>query len=376
MDRQLKEQEEVTAAIQQSNNALRRQVENLQQPPSVHNVSQPSNAPVKAQNDTPRTLQHAQQQQPMKPGEWVDGGGAPYGMSRGASVVDGNVAYFMHWNGRIYAYTIHPDLSRTWSELPRTPCKYSSLAVVRSLVTAIGGVHRSSYTRSYENKLYSILNDGDTWMETFPPMPTKRCDTSAVSTKYHLIVAGGDQGRGKFLNKVEVMDIQTLAWSAAPSLPHPCTAASATICGDSLYLLGGYDKDNCCTKSALTCSLTSLLQSCSEVSSHSVWNSIADAPLYKATCVAVDGELLAIGGQGDENKAKSDIYKYVPTSDSWKLVTNMPTPRFRCLVAVFPSREIVVVGGQIRQIQRNSADQSLFQVYVRDSNKVEIIMYK
>ena len=360
LDKQLKEQEEITATIQQSNNALRRQVENLQQQPS--------------DNNTPRTLQHAQQQ-PMKPGEWVDGGRAPFGMHRGASVVDGNVAYFMHWNGRIYAYVMHPDSSHPWSELPRTPCKYSSLAVVRGVLTAIGGAHRSACSH-YENKLYSMLYDGDAWMEMFPPMPTKRCSTSAVSTQQHLVVAGGNQGEGCRLNKVEVMDIQTLAWSVVASLPHPYNNASATIYGDSLYMLGGFSKDGC-TSSVLTCSLTSLLQSRScEVSSDSdsVWKSIADAPVYMATCVAVDGELLAIGGEDENDKNKSDVYKYIPMSDSWRLVTNMPTARHQCFVAVFPSRQIVVVGGQIRQVHRSKWGEP--PDYFRDSSKVEKIMYK
>ena len=367
LDKQLKEQEEITAAIQQSNNALRRQVEKLQQQPSV---SQPSNVAIKALNDTLRTLQHAQQER-MKPGEWVDGGRAPYGMIRGSSVVDGTVAYFMHWNGRIYAYTMHPNSSHTWSELPQTPFKYSSLSIVRGVLIAIGGQHRSSYAH-YENKLYSILNDGDTWMEMFPPMPTKRCSTSAVSTKRHLIVAGGEQGQGHCLNKVEVMDIRTLAWSLAASLPHPYNNASATICGNRLYMLGGVNKDNLCTKSVLTCSLTRLLQSRSETSSHPVWKSIADTPLYRATCVAVDGELLAIGGEDDEDENKSDVYKYIPMSNSWRLVTNMPTPRHFCLVAVFPSREIVVVGGQIRQVHRSGLGKP--PNYFRYSTKVENIM--
>ena len=74
-------------------------------------------------------------------------------------------------------------------------------------------------------------------------MPTKRYTTAAITTKHHLIVAGGKSGRSNYLNTctVEVMDIQTLVWSTAASLPHPYSRLSAAICGDHLYMLGGWD---------------------------------------------------------------------------------------------------------------------------------------
>ena len=51
-------------------------------------------------------------------------------------------------------------------------------------------------------------------------MPTKQSHTAAVTTKQHLIVAGGDSGLNP-QDTVEVMDVQTLVWSTAASLPHP-----------------------------------------------------------------------------------------------------------------------------------------------------------
>ena len=50
------------------------------------------------------SLQHVHHQEPCPPtkqikvGEWRDRGSAPYAMVRGAAVVDGNVAYFIHCN--------------------------------------------------------------------------------------------------------------------------------------------------------------------------------------------------------------------------------------------------------------------------------------
>ena len=74
------------------------------------------------------------------------------------------------------------------------------------------------------------------------------------------------------------------------------------------------------TKSVLTCSLPKLLQSCSEIiSSDSVWCRITDIPVYSTTCVAISGELVAVGGRDAEGKTTSAVYKYNPTTDSWDI---------------------------------------------------------
>ena len=56
------------------------------------------------------------------------------------------------------------------------------------------------------NKLVSIVTDADKkWVRHFPPMPTKRHSTNAVTTNQYLIVGGGER-RSVLRNTVEVMD--------------------------------------------------------------------------------------------------------------------------------------------------------------------------
>ena len=172
-------------------------------------------------------------------------------------------------------------------------------------------------------------------------MPIKRANTTAVISKEHLIVAGGAYGLSGTdkLNTVKVMDTRSLVWSTVASLPHPYSFASGTICGDQLYMLGGADgKGN--TKSVLTCSLTELLQSSSS-SSLIIWHRVVDAPAYLSTCAAVNGELLAVGGCDEDWKPSSAIHKYNPTTNSWDLISNMPTARWCSLVAVLQTNEMV-----------------------------------
>ena len=83
--------------------------------------------------------------------------------------------------------------------------------------------------------------------------------TVTVSTGKALVVAGGYGEEYATLATVEVMDTDTLQWSTASSLPHPLSDATATVCGDRVYLGGGWDEHGYSTKSVFTCSLSALL---------------------------------------------------------------------------------------------------------------------
>ena len=358
LNQKLEEQEQVTVEFQQTNHDLQREVEQLQeqlsrQPPP--DTKQPQTLPQPVPVDQAvrargRQLQKDQvrQRQPLRPStkeldiyDWNEKGRAPTEMARGGvgAVVCGNTAYFMNWKGETYAYD---SVLKRWSELPRCPFCYSSLAVVRDLVTAIGGEKNGAS----QNKLFIIIQDGVStkWEEHFPAMPTKRSSTCTVSTSEHLVVAGGVLRRSIHSDKVEVMNFETLAWSTAASLPHPYSRASATICGDQLYMLGGHSKESTNTFSVFTCSLTRLMQSCDNPV-HSVWNQITNSPVSYSSCATVDGELVAVGGEDAEYKTTTAVYKYSQETNSWEPISKMPTPRNLCLVAVLPFNQLMVVGG-------------------------------
>jgi N-acetylneuraminic acid mutarotase len=330
-------------------------VEQLQQQLSQQSLKPPQPPPPSQAQVRGRQLQEreSRKQLPVQPSlqvdhkphphrvrkmilNWRDGGKAPFKMNRGAAVVDGNVAYFMHWDGKVCSYNVS---CKKWSKLPEYPYQFSSLAVVNGQVTAIGGCKEFVDKDTYTNKVLSLPG----YKEVFPAMPTKRRGTTAVTSKDHLIVAGGSIGVDR-LNTVEVMDTKKLIWSIVASLPHSYSNTSMTICGDQLNMLGGYD-GNDRTKSVLTCSLTELLQSSS---SSSIWHRVADAPACLSTCAAVNGELLAVGGCNKDVKPSSAVQKYDPITNSWDLISIMPTARWYSLVAVLPTNEIMVVGGSIK----------------------------
>ena len=273
---------------------------------------------------------------------WKEEGKAPTKMSRGSAVTHGNIAYFMNGYGKTYSYDL---ASKRWGDLPQYPFQDGGLVVINDQLTAIGGCKDNFNKDSYTNKLLTLCGNWirKHWANVFPPMTTKRRLVTTVTARQHLIVAGGSIGplNDDSIATVEVMDIQTLVWSTAASLPHPYCKASAAVCGDSMYILGGYDYFEE-RKSVLACSLTELLQSSS---SSQAWHRVGDTPAYGSNGAVVNGELLAVGGRDVEGKAVATVYKYNSTTNSWDMISEMPTARFNCFVSVLPNNKMVVVGG-------------------------------
>ena len=284
--------------------------------------------------------------------KWRDGGKAPRKMYGEVAAVDGNVAYFRPedlMSRRVYAYN---SATNRWSELPECPNYGFSLAVVNSFLTAIGG-------KTPDHKVTdSLLSLSDNkWTEKFPPMPTKHWVITVVCSGKSLVVAGGIGERDKELETVEVMDTEILQWSTASSLPHPLSQATAVCCGDQVCMLGGFGESGP-SKSVFTCSLTALLQSCQPQSlgprqrsaGSKVWHQLADTPVILSACTSLNEQLLAVGGDYSDDKTTNTIHMYNPTTNSWKAISHMTTPRRQCLVVVLPHNELMVVGGDAPKI--------------------------
>ena len=292
---------------------------------------------------------------------WRDGGRAPREMYGEAAAVNGSVAYFQPGQHTVLAYD---SVKNNWSELPWCPNHDFSLAVVNKLVTAIGGrTPKGDYTSS----LLSLTDKK--WTKQFPPMPTKRWCTAVVCSGRSLVVAGGEGEGGKELSTVEVMDTETLQWSTASSLPHLLSQATATLCGDQVYMLGGWEHNGKSSKSVFTCSLAALLQSCqsksgslgarmktlSLASRPKVWHQLPDTPVTHSTCASLHGQLLAVGGRDSDKACTTAIHTYNTATNSWEIVSRMATPRSSCLVAVLPRNELMVVGGYTTRTEQTDS---------------------
>ena len=251
----------------------------------------------------------------------------------------------------------------SWSQLPECPHRNFSIAVVNGSFIAIGGYFMYDsggpvavgFRRIDTNVLLSLDTARNLWIQQLPLMPTKRSDTTALTTTSALIVVGGQacvaNSSASPLSTVEVMNTDTLAWSTAANLPPQLTrhSISATVCENNLYLFG--------VKHIFTCSLADLLGSCGDPKSKKkplsdeVWNSFADLPVTESTGVSIHGRLLAVGGmiseEGGVYRSKA-VFVYQPHKNSWEPISYMNAPRMSCSVAPLNhDGQIVVVGGNV-----------------------------
>ena len=288
-------------------------------------------------------------------------------------------AYFLPANSRkIYAYNTCVAHSQ-WSFFATCPYFGSSLAVANHHLTTVGGKRACAgtgyryslntiegYESSYTDKLCSITEKQDgskMWVEKFPAMPTKRAFTTALNTKTTLIVAGGVGG--DILRTVEILNIETLQWLIARDLPQPMWAASATICGNNMYILGGRDRDGSGLSTAYVCSLKDLHlpENCKSPSLTSrftdwikpaakhppmnVWIQLSNIPVTLATCVSVHCHLVAVGGKKSDNTPTPRLHMYDDTVSKWISVgQGMPAAQYSSFVLGDTDNTMIVVGGK------------------------------
>ena len=278
---------------------------------------------------------------------WETRRNAPHEIRRGAGVAHGSLAYFRTSESRdVLVYNSEKD---DWSKLPKCPQKGFGLAVINDILTAVGGSLGDWSSVPCTNRLSSF--SGGKWETVFPPMPTKRRSPAVVSAQNYLIAVGG-WGVGGRLSTVEVMDMSTLEWYTAASLPEPVSSLTATVCGGHLYLLGGYGEYGNEANAVFTCTLDSLIRSCHppsrtppHTSKASVWQRVTDAPVVLSTCITLNGRVMTVSGR-DSHGPTPAVYMYNPESNVWQLLENMPTARSRCLVVRLRDY-IIAVGGLI-----------------------------
>ncbi len=271
---------------------------------------------------------------------WREGEKAPCKMSGSYhAAVDGNTLYVVQLH-QDFCYTISTS---SWSRLPNSPTYNCPPIIINNLLTLVGG--HVCDTRTVTNQLFSLTGEGSDrrWSEEFPPMPTKRYGAILLCIEAALIVGGGKNGSGVVLRTVEVMNTETLHWSAAADLPLPLSHAPASVRGYQIYILG--------ESNMYTCSLQALILSCKSFPAYfrnrgaRVWKEVAAPPVTHSTCVYIHGRLLAIGGKDSDRKPTSAVHMYNPTTDSWEVISHMGTPRRLCIAAVLPNNQLMVVGG-------------------------------
>lgn len=240
------------------------------------------------------------------------------------------------------------ETNRWTPVLPNYSERGFTLAVADDALCCIGG-------RGCRKVRTLVTVEGiSTWYEGYPEMLEERANSCVVSTPDVLIVAGGLKADYSTIASVEVLRFHSRLWASVASLPYPLHGSCATVCGDRVFLGGGYFMKSKSLFSTLTCSLSALLAPPSTVSKKSAsfprdldkktWHHTADLPVCRASFTTLYGELFAIGGKKSDLSFSNQIHKYSILNNRWEEVSHMEMARSNCLVGDLGNK-IIAVGG-------------------------------
>ncbi|XP_065906093.1 uncharacterized protein [Dysidea avara] len=220
----------------------------------------------------------------------------------------------------------HPD-TNTWDTID-TPHQLFAITVLTGNVVIVGGRIRTS--GEITNKVL-VLESGQ-WKD-YTEMPTARCDVTAVSHQFILIVVGGIDGKDA-ISTTELFDATTGQWFKCDDLPQPLDYSQSVIVGDTVYVLGGGTKDRKLSTAVYAAPLDTL-------SSHQVkWQHLVDTPCGGPAAVGLNNKyLLAVG--------VDDIYTLNSTATKWMTIATLPVLTVLTSVVCDEESRLVMIGGMI-----------------------------
>lgn len=277
--------------------------------------------------------------------DWKMGTTAPCFIQTGSTAANRTSVYCRPANSsEIYEYALQVN---KWRQVEKCPSNACTLVTIDDVLTAVGGMS----TR----RLLSLVQTGsdgnsEQWDEMHPPMSVERFNATAAYSNNKLIVAGGF-GRGwSSIADVEVLDVSSQVWSTAKPLPYPIYSASAAVCNNRAYIVGGYFEKARGHFSVLSCPVEDLVEGGqskddAEALPLSPWKKIADLPVCRSTCMTFRGKLAAVGGRRADGFHSSALYIYNTNSNKWTSVTDIMCARSECHAAVVNDTTFVIAGG-------------------------------
>ena len=112
-------------------------------------------------------------------------------MVRGAALVHNGIVYFSSYlTPIIWGYN---SAQEQWFQLADCPNVFFALAMINGCLTAIGGQRSHGGVEPTNELLSLVVGEHQLWVELNAPMPTKRTNATAVTTKEVLVVARRSQ---------------------------------------------------------------------------------------------------------------------------------------------------------------------------------------
>lgn len=219
---------------------------------------------------------------------------------------------------------------KQWREF-ETPLRFFGMAESNNQLIICGGEDGKGQVT---NQMWVLDDSSESWTMSLHAMPTARRFPSMVRHKTWLIVIGG---RGS--NCVEMFDTESNHWFIATPLPTPAFRPSiAVIKGIHLYAAWN--------DTAVTMPISSLIVDAkSNKSGFTEWQQLPSTPSSWPAITAFHDILLSVGG--GEEPPLATVAAYLPQTEQWARVGDLPVSRSFCTCVILPdTEELMVIGGR------------------------------
>uniref|UniRef100_A0A6A7G162 Kelch-like protein diablo n=3 Tax=Hirondellea gigas TaxID=1518452 RepID=A0A6A7G162_9CRUS len=240
-------------------------------------------------------------------------------------------------------YRLSP--SQGWHHLTTIPhveqCNFGT-AVLDNQLYVVGGCFNQSLQENIHPFGFRYSPQTDKW-STISPMLRERCRFTLTVLGEKLYAVGGEAEDGADASmECEMYKPGSDSWHQLSSHPANSRAQHSAVALDGkLFVLGGIDLAHDFS-----------LSSCWVLNTSSgSWSSIADMIMPRAdhSSFVYAGEIYVCGGwnedeTGNNRRLVSTLECYNPSSDSWRVVTSIPTPRYHAGIVVIGDGMFVMGG--------------------------------
>ncbi|GAB3027830.1 Kelch repeat-containing protein [Spirosoma pulveris] len=283
-------------------------------------------------------------------GTWqtlVPNSGSPTARHEAAYVQAGDRFYLMGGRG-IKPVQVYEPIGKNWTNAVATPIELHHFQAVtmEGLVYVVGALTGNFPEEPSVSNVYIYNPTTDKWL-LGPEVPLSRRRGTAGAVAYNkkiYVVGGNTRGHNAgYVNWFDEFDPATNTWKVMPDAPHARDHFQAVVIGNKLYAAGGRRSSQ---NTGQTFMLTVPEVDIYDFTTGQWSTSTNPIPTQRAgtTAVALDGNVVVIGGESVQATAHNETESFSPTTNNWLKLANLQQGRHGTQ-AILNNQAIYIVAG-------------------------------
>lgn len=300
---------------------------------------------------------------PVSLGCWQSLKPAPFALLDAAGAAINGKMYAVggkNSSGHLNSLLIYnPDVD-SWNQganLPGSGVENPAAAVLNGKLYVFGG-STSPFSGAVSNA--AVYDPATNSWTSLADMPTARGGATAQAINGRIYVIGGMNDQGASVGTVEVYNPSTNSWQTAPSLNNVRDNPGSAVLDGDIYVFGGRIRNSDGS--------TTL----AEMKSVEMFDAAANEWLEKTpmptgrramSVGVISGKAIVAGGEMNNNNT-SGVFEqneeYDPATNSWRILTKVPTPKHGAATATI-NNKVHIVGGGVQSGTSHTSSHEVLQ---------------